>query len=188
MRVKRRTNKEINESVRGANTHNIVPEHRKKIDISKNSDSLNVDAVTEAQRKKERKLVPLHIDARTVIYVTPEHNNEEYRLRWMQKYGYDLKGEKKVVKPNPIGGRDKMCFDKEKAKSMLLEAFSVKEISNEVNVSTTILYHFFSKNGISIPNCKERIRILNSNGLSLDEIKKRMKIVSITVEKLYRNL
>lgn len=71
---------------------------------------------------------------------------------------------------------------------MLLEAFSVKEISNEVNVSTTVLYHFFSKNGISIPNCKERIRILNSNGLSLDEIKKRMKIDSITVEKHYRNL
>lgn len=188
MRAKRRTDKEIKESGKGVHSHKTASKENKKIDTSRNSDDLDVTAVTKAQRKKERKLVPLHIDARTVIYVTPEHNNEEYRIQWMRKYGYDLKGEKKVVKPNPIGGRDKMCFDKEKAKSMLLEAFSVKEISNEVNVSTTILYHFFSKNGISIPNCKEMIRILNSNGLSLDEIKKRMKIASITVEKLYRNL
>lgn len=181
MRVKRRTNKEINESVRGANTHNIVPEHRKKIDISKNSDSLNVDAVTEAQRKKERKLVPLHIDARTVIYVTPEHNNEEYRLRWMQKYGYGVKLKEKITEPS-CGGRNKKSFNQDKAVEMLNDAFSVSDISKEVGVSTTILYNFFNRNGMHVPVGKERVAILFHKGLSVAEIASRTKLTYRTVE------
>ena len=186
MRAKRRTDKEIAECKRKKDKHKPLPEGCLKADTSQNIEG--VEKIIEEHRKLEKTLFPMRINAQTVIYVTAERNNEEYRRKWMKKNGYKNHGEKKIEKIESLGGRDKMCFDKEKAKSMLLEAFSVKEISNEVNVSTTILYHFFGKNGISIPNCKERIRILKSNGLSLDEIKKRMKIDSITVEKLYRNL
>lgn len=38
------------------------------------------------QREKEKSLVPLRIDARTVIYVKPENCNPEYARAFIDKY------------------------------------------------------------------------------------------------------
>ena len=41
------------------------------------------------QRKREEKLVPLRIDARTVIYVTPDKATPEYAEQWRQRHDAD---------------------------------------------------------------------------------------------------
>ena len=55
----------------------IEPSKERKIDCSKNGDKLTV--LQENQRKVERKLYPLRIDSRTVIYVTKDKCNADYR-------------------------------------------------------------------------------------------------------------
>ena len=186
MRAKRRTDKEIAECKRKKDKHKPLPEGCLKADTSQNIEG--VEKIIEEHRKLEKTLFPMRINAQTVIYVTAERNNEEYRRKWMKKNGYKNHWEKKIKKIESLGGREKKLFDEDKAKSMLFEAYSVKEIANEVNVSTTILYNYFKENGITIPNCKERVRILHKNGWSLDEIIKKVKKSPIIVEKHYRNI
>lgn len=61
----------------------LAPDVGRKIDCSKNGDA---DRLVNEQLEKEKKLMPMRIDDKTVIYVTAEKNNEEYRKNWINKY------------------------------------------------------------------------------------------------------
>lgn len=59
-----------------------IPEKYKKIDTTVNGDA---ERLMEEHREVEKRLYPLRIDRNTVIYVTQEKCNEEYRHKWIKK-------------------------------------------------------------------------------------------------------
>lgn len=163
--MKRRT-KEVMESM------NFATRTYSKIDTSKNGKYM--EKHIEEHRKIEKKLFPMKINDKTTIYVTAQHNNEEYKLKWMNAHGYLKKV--KYISTKPLGGRTKKEFDENRVFEMLACGFSVSDISKEVNVSTTILYKFFRENDTEIPNGKERVRIFYNAGLTPEEIAKKSKL------------
>lgn len=65
--------------------HAPIDDKYKKIDTTVNGDA---ERIAEMHREVEKKLYPpLRIDRNTVIYVTLEKCNEEYRHKWMKKNG-----------------------------------------------------------------------------------------------------
>lgn len=61
----------------------LAPDVERKTDCSQNGDAKRL--VIE-QLEKEKKLMPLRIDDKTLIYVTAEKHNEAYRQEWIEKY------------------------------------------------------------------------------------------------------
>lgn len=61
----------------------LAPDAERKTDCSQNGDA---DRLVNEQLEKEKKLMPMRIDDKTVIYVTAEKHNEEYRQNWIKKY------------------------------------------------------------------------------------------------------
>lgn len=64
--------------------HAPIDDKYKKIDTTVNGDA---ERLAEMHREVEKKLYPWRIDRNTVIYVTLEKCNEEYRHKWMKKNG-----------------------------------------------------------------------------------------------------
>lgn len=61
----------------------LAPDAERKTDCSKNGDT---DRLVNEQLEKEKKLMPMRIDDKTLIYVTAEKHNEAYRQEWIKKY------------------------------------------------------------------------------------------------------
>lgn len=59
-----------------------------KPDLWKNTRQDKLGIAMERQREKESNLVPLRIDHKTVIQVTPDKCNEEFRQEWIRKKKY----------------------------------------------------------------------------------------------------
>ena len=57
----------------------------KKVDLTKNGDKTN--QAVEAQKKREKKLFPLRLDSKTVIYVTRDKQNTYYAEKAKKKMG-----------------------------------------------------------------------------------------------------
>lgn len=66
----------------------LTPDAERKTDCSQNGDA---DRLVNEQLKKEKKLMPMRIDDKTVIYVTAEKHNETYRQEWIKKYRKTIK-------------------------------------------------------------------------------------------------
>lgn len=175
--MKRRT-KDVMKSM------NFATRTYSKIDTSKNGESM--EKHIEEHRRIEKKLFPMKINDKTTIYVTAQHNNEEYKLKWMEKHG--LVKKETNASTRTTCGREKKEFDYEKAKEMVKSAYSVSDISKEVEVSTTVLYKFFKEENISIPNTKERIRILHDHGMNMEEIIKKTHLSPRVVSMHYKHL
>lgn len=63
--------------------HQALPEDKKKADTTKNSE--NLDEVIERHMKRNKRLYPLRINKTTVIYVTKDKCNQEYRQKFIAK-------------------------------------------------------------------------------------------------------
>ena len=57
----------------------------KKVDLTKNGDK--VSQVVAAQKNREKKLFPLRLNSKTVIYVTKENQNTYYAEKAKKKMG-----------------------------------------------------------------------------------------------------
>ena len=57
----------------------------KKVDLSKNGDKTS--QAVAAQKKRERKLFPLRLNSKTVIYVTKDKQNTYYAEEVKKKMG-----------------------------------------------------------------------------------------------------
>lgn len=66
----------------------LSPDAERKIDCKQNGDAERLSA---AQTEKEKILMPMRIDDKTVIYVTAEKHNEAYRQEWIKKYRKTIK-------------------------------------------------------------------------------------------------
>ena len=57
----------------------------KKVDLTVNGDKTS--QAVEAQKKREKKLFPLRLDSKTVIYVTKDKQNTYYAEKAKKKMG-----------------------------------------------------------------------------------------------------
>ena len=57
----------------------------KKVDLSKNGDKTS--QAVAAQKKREKKLFPLRLNSKTVIYVTKDKHNPYYAEKAKKKMG-----------------------------------------------------------------------------------------------------
>ncbi|WP_321331863.1 hypothetical protein [uncultured Bacteroides sp.] len=59
----------------------------RKTDSTQNEDEPRLEKMIKAQRKRERKLHPLRLNSKTVIYVTKDKNNPQYAESMRIKLG-----------------------------------------------------------------------------------------------------
>lgn len=179
MRAKRRTDKEIAECKRKKDKHKPLPEGCLKADTSQNIEG--VEKIIEEHRKLEKTLFPMRINAQTIIYVTAERNNEEYRRKWMKKNGYEEN--KRMTKENCALLKDRATIDIMAISKQIYEGIPTSEIAESLVVKRSYLLDKLRDGGVSIPTPTNMVNILKNKGYSEEEIVSRTKIKPSIVHK-----
>lgn len=112
-----------------------LPEQYKKVDTSINGDA---EHLAEKHKDVEKKLYPLRIDSRTIIYVTKDKLTPEYAEKKRKSMNLERKVEKK-------GGTTQVEIDVEKLREMVHAGMSPNDIAKELGVSRTTMYSYIKK-------------------------------------------
>lgn len=115
-----------------------LPEKYKKIDTSVNGDA---EFLAENHKEVEKKLYPLRIDKRTVIYVTKDKLTQEYAEEKMERMKLIKSGQRK-------GGQAKSNIDIEEVRRMLDANMRIKDISENLGLSKTTISNFIRQNDL----------------------------------------
>ena len=107
--------------------HFRQPDKYKKVDTTINGDA---EMLAEKQKQVEKKLYPLRIDQRTVIYVTKDKLTPEYAEKKRKIMNLEPKGERK-------GGSTCADIDVEKLREMVHAGMASREIAGNFGVSRT---------------------------------------------------
>lgn len=70
---------------KGGQRGSLPPGVERKPDVSKNADVSQLDEVLQRQRLKEKNLFPLRINSTTVVYVTKDKCNAEYKEKYLSR-------------------------------------------------------------------------------------------------------
>lgn len=129
--------------------HKRLPEQCKKVDTSVNGDA---GLLAEKHKEIDKKLYPLRIDSRTIIYVTKDKLTPEYaeknRKSMNPKQGIEKKG-----------GTTQVEIDVDKLKEMVHAGMSPNDIAKEFGVSRTTMYNYINK--YDLRNVEKRQRDLD---------------------------
>lgn len=112
--------------------HKRLPEQYKKVDTSMNGDAKHL---AEKHKEIEKRLYPLRIDSRTIIYVTKDKLTPEYAEEKRKSMNLKQSIEKK-------GGTTQVEIDVEKLRGMFHAGMSPNDIAREFGVSRTTMYNY----------------------------------------------
>lgn len=115
--------------------HKRLPEQCKKVDTSVNGDA---EHLVEKHKDVEKKLYPLRIDKRTIIYVTKDKLTPEYAEKKRKSMNLEKVRENR-------GGNAKADIDVEKLREMVHAGMSPNDIAKEFGVSRTTMYSYIKK-------------------------------------------
>lgn len=113
----------------------LLPEEHKKVDTSING---NAERLIEAQRIAEKRLYPLRIDHRTVIYVPKEKCTPEYAESFRQRRGVVPDNKSTVVKP-------RVKVNVEEVKALVQSGMYLKDIAKRLGVSKTTIDNYIQR-------------------------------------------
>lgn len=111
-----------------------LSEQYRKIDTTVNGDA---EMLVEKHREFEKKLYPLRIDKRTVIYVTKDKLTPEYVEMSRKKLLHqedDLKQRR--------GGNSTISLDVDELKRMVDDRMTIKDIARNMGVSGTTVSNY----------------------------------------------
>lgn len=115
--------------------HKRLPEQYKKVDTSVNGDA---GLLSEKHKEIEKKLYPLRIDKRTIIYVTKDKLTPEYAEKKRKSMNLENVRENR-------GGNAKAEIDVDKLREMVHAGMSPNDIAKELGVSRTTMYSYIKK-------------------------------------------
>lgn len=112
-----------------------LPDRYKKVDTSINGDA---ERLVEEHREVEKRLYPLRIDHRTVIYVTKDKCTKEYAQKRRILFGLEPSPERK-------GGNPRVHIEVEEVGKLVQEGMPLKDIARTLGVSRTTVSKYIQK-------------------------------------------
>lgn len=112
-----------------------LPEDKKKVDTSVNGDA---ERLVEEHREVEKRLYPLRIDHRTVIYVTKDKCTKGYAEKIRRRFGAVPKAERK-------GGNARVAVNIEEVRTLVQNGMHLKDIARQLLVSKTTVDKYIKK-------------------------------------------
>lgn len=119
-----------------------LPDGLKKVDTTVNGDA---ERLVEEHRELERKLYPLRLNSRTVIYVTKDRQNEAYAAKARKRMGIDEP--KKSAYVDPLSKENITRLYKE-------ENVHPRKIAEMLGVSVRTIYLRLAKYGLTKVKCR----------------------------------
>ena len=116
----------VNSNIRKRNKQTISDRY-KKVDTTVNGDA---ERLVEEHREIEKRLYPLRIDHRTVIYVTKDKCTKEYAQKRRRQFGIEPSPERK-------GGNPRVHIEVEEVNKLVQEGMHLKDIARTLGVSRT---------------------------------------------------
>jgi hypothetical protein len=124
----------VNSNIRKRNKQTISDRY-KKVDTTVNGDA---ERLVEEYREVEKKLYPLRIDQRTVIYVTKDKCTKEYAQKRRRQFGIEPSPERK-------GGNPRVHIEVEEVNKLVQEGMHLKDIARTLGVSRTTVSKYIQK-------------------------------------------
>lgn len=124
----------VNSNIRKRNKQTISDRY-KKVDTTVNGDA---ERLVEEHREVEKRLYPLRIDHRTVIYVTKDKCTKEYAQKRRRQFGIEPSPERK-------GGNPCVHIEVEEVGKLVQEGMHLKDIARTLGVSRTTVSKYIQK-------------------------------------------
>lgn len=124
----------VNSNIRKRNKK-AISDRYKKIDTTVNGDA---ERLVEEHRKVEKKLYPLRLDKKTVIYVTKDKCTKEYAQKRRILFGLEPSPERK-------GGNPRVHIEVEEVGKLVQEGMPLKDIARTLGVSRTTVSKYIQK-------------------------------------------
>lgn len=124
----------VNSNIRKRNKQTISDRY-KKVDTTVNGDA---ERLVEEHREIEKRLYPLRIDQRTVIYVTKDKCTKEYAQKRRRQFGIEPSPERK-------GGNPRVHIEVEEVNKLVQEGMHLKDIARTLGVSRTTVSKYIQK-------------------------------------------
>ena len=124
----------VNSNIRKRNKQTISDRY-KKVDTTVNGDA---ERLVEEHREIEKRLYPLRIDHRTVIYVTKDKCTKEYAQKRRRQFGIEPSPERK-------GGNPRVDIEVEEVNKLVQEGMHLKDIARTLGVSRTTVSKYIQK-------------------------------------------
>lgn len=121
----------VNSNIRKRNKK-AISDRYKKIDTTVNGDA---ERLVEEHREVEKRLYPLRIDQRTVIYVTKDKCNAKYAESFRQRRGIVPANKSPVVK-------SRVKVNVEEARTLVQSGIYLKDIAKRLGVSKTTIENY----------------------------------------------
>lgn len=112
-----------------------LPDDKKKIDTSVNGDA---EQLAEQHKEVEKRLFPMRIDHRTVIYVTKDKLTSEYAEEKRRQLSSVHEVEKK-------SGGCRVTVDVEEVRCLVAGGMILKDIAKQLGVSRTTVTNYIKK-------------------------------------------
>lgn len=123
-----------------------TPERYKKIDTTVNGDA---ERLMEEHREIEKRLYPLRIDHRTIIYVTKDKCTPEYAAKKREKLGLAPVKEAKDLAPKKgVRSHALQYADIEKVQEMINNGMKSRYIAREMGVAESTMSAFIRRYGL----------------------------------------
>lgn len=124
----------VNSNIRKRNKQ-VISDRYKKVDTTVNADA---ECLVEEHREIEKRLYPLRIDQRTVIYVTKDKCTKEYAQKRRRQFGIEPSPERK-------GGNPRVHIEVEEVNKLVQEGMHLKDIARTLGVSRTTVSKYIQK-------------------------------------------
>ena len=124
----------VNSNIRKRNKK-AISDRYKKIDTTVNGEA---ERLVEEHRKVEKKLYPLRLDKKTVIYVTKDKCTKEYAQKRRILFGLEPSPERK-------GGNPRVHIEVEEVGKLVQEGMPLKDIARTLGVSRTTVSKYIQK-------------------------------------------
>ncbi|RHL10409.1 MULTISPECIES: helix-turn-helix domain-containing protein [Bacteroides] len=124
----------VNSNIRKRNKQ-VISDRYKKVDTTVNADA---ERLVEEHREIEKRLYPLRIDQRTVIYVTKDKCTKEYAQKRRRQFGIEPSPERK-------GGNPRVHIEVEEVNKLVQEGMHLKDIARTLGVSRTTVSKYIQK-------------------------------------------
>lgn len=124
----------VNSNIRKRNKQ-VISDRYKKVDTTVNGDA---ERLVEEHREIEKRLYPLRIDHRTVIYVTKDKCTKEYAQKRRRQFGIEPSLERK-------GGNPRVHIEAEEIGKLVQEGMHLKDIARTLGVSRTTVSKYIQK-------------------------------------------
>lgn len=121
--------------IRDKNTR--IPDRYKKIDTTVNGDA---ERLAEMHKEVEKRLYPLRIDHRTIIYVTKDKCTPEYAAKKREKLG--------LAPVIEVKGHAPKMVDTDRLQRMLDDGMNPKDIAYDMGVAASTIYTYIRKYGL----------------------------------------